>query len=58
MVCLWLPFHDWAHHAEHITHFCSVLITGATINSLGAEFVRVMVPLADTVWIAGRTPET
>lgn len=34
-----------------------VLIAGATLNSLCAEFVRVVLPYADTICIAGRSEQ-
>lgn len=35
----------------------NVLLVGATIKSLGAEFLRVIVPYAKTIWVAGRNKE-
>lgn len=35
----------------------NVLLVGATVGSLGAEFLRVVAPYAKTVWVAGRSPE-
>lgn len=33
----------------------TVLLVGATVNSLGGEFLRNIAPYAKTIWVAGRT---
>lgn len=34
-----------------------VLLVGATVKSLGGEFLRVIAPYAKNIWVAGRSPE-
>lgn len=35
----------------------NVLLVGATVKSLGAEFLRVIAPYAKNIWVLGRTVE-
>lgn len=35
----------------------AVLLVGATVKSLGAEFLRVVAPYAKNIWVAGRSIE-
>lgn len=34
-----------------------VLLVGATVKSLGGEFLRVVAPYAKSIWVAGRSKE-
>lgn len=40
-----------------LTPTSTVLLVGATVNSLGGEFLRVVAPYAKTIWVAGRSSE-
>lgn len=49
----------YAYPYRDLSGSCGVIvfITGATVGSLGGEFVKAVAPYADTIWVAGRAPE-